>query len=131
MDGVVERHVLYFQESLRGLAVGAAVDFRGVEIGTVVAKESRFDRASGQFDLPVLIDIYPGRLLGGAQLSRDLPAGFQPVLADMIRHGLRAQLRTGSVLTGASSMSLWTSFSNRSGDAATRCGAHADPDDAR
>jgi paraquat-inducible protein B len=100
VDGVVERHVLYFQESLRGLAVGAAVDFRGVEIGTVVAKESRFDRASGQFELPVLIDIYPGRLLGGAQLSRDLPSGFQPVLADMIRHGLRAQLRTGSVLTG-------------------------------
>jgi paraquat-inducible protein B len=100
VDGVVERHVLYFQESLRGLAVGAAVDFRGVEIGTVVAKESRFDRASGQFELPVLIDIYPGRLLGGALPGRDLPSGFQPVLADMIRRGLRAQLRTGSVLTG-------------------------------
>jgi paraquat-inducible protein B len=95
VDRNVERHVLYFQESLRGLEVGAAVDFRGVEIGNVAAKEARWDPASGEFVFPVLVDIFPDRLLGRAPDNR-----FQSLLPQMIRRGLRAQLRSNSLLTG-------------------------------
>jgi paraquat-inducible protein B len=79
------------------------VEFRGVPIGQVeriMLAELAQIRNDGKADpIPVLISIQPGRLLlGDDQAAVDrIDAG----IAMSIRHGLRATLKTGSLLTGA------------------------------
>ncbi|GAB7125840.1 MlaD family protein [Silvimonas sp. JCM 19000] len=94
--------VLYFKESLRGLAVGAPVDFRGITIGEVKAINVELVRKTRELLMPVTIDLYPGRLRSRikdrAQPEEDVNA--QKVLDAMVAHGLRAQLRTGNLITG-------------------------------
>lgn len=100
-DLVVEPYILNFDESLRGLEPGAVVDFRGVEIGEVVSVNVEYDRAHEQFLFPVLINVYPERIRSRVRQGTDQPeANSHALVARMIEHGFRAQLRTGSLLTG-------------------------------
>ena len=100
-DDVVERYVLYFDESLRGLAPGAAVDFRGVEIGEVTSLNVEYDRASEKFLFPVLVNVYPERIRSRYRKGGDRPQTAEHDLVTlMIDHGFRAQLRPGNLLTG-------------------------------
>ena len=100
-DGPSKSLLLYFNQSLRGLTVGAPVDFRGVVIGEVKSIGAEFDRENREFRMPVWVDIYPQRL-------RRRSASQEPVspetaarrLQFLIDKGLRAQLRTGNLLTG-------------------------------
>jgi paraquat-inducible protein B len=100
-DGPGEAYVLYFKESLRGLSPGAVVDFGGIPIGEVAALNVAFDRRVGEFVFPVRVTIYPARLE-----SRYLPGGPRPdaeshaLVARLIARGLRAQLRSASLVTG-------------------------------
>lgn len=100
-DGVPESYVLNFSQSLRGLARGAAVDFRGITIGEVAAINIVYDRKAGRYEFPIRINIYPQRLQ-----SRYANAASRPdlqshaLVARMISQGLRAQLRTASLVTG-------------------------------
>jgi len=93
-DGRVVTVVTYFQQSLRGLAPGAPVDFRGVVMGEVKSIGVEYDRARQEFRMPVTLQVYPERLRG---IKR---SGDPDFLAALVRRGLRAQLRTGSFLTG-------------------------------
>jgi paraquat-inducible protein B len=102
-DTVVQNNLIYFKESLRGLTIGAPVDFRGIVIGEVKSVGVEYDREAGDFKFPVEISIYPGRLR-----SRFRP-GSKPIIEDenatafvskMVERGLRAQLKTGNLLTG-------------------------------
>ena len=101
-DGPPQVVLLRFAQSVRGLTVGATVDFRGVAIGTVHWIGISYDPATGDFSSPVVVELYPDRL-GAASSSlpssqdKELHSGQ---LAEMVRRGLRAQLRTGSLLTG-------------------------------
>jgi paraquat-inducible protein B len=100
-DGAAETYVLYFKESLRGLSPGAVVDFRGIAIGEVAGLNVAYDRRTGDFVFPVRVNIYPARLQ-----SHYAPGESQPdiqshaLVARLIAHGLRAQLRSASLLTG-------------------------------
>jgi len=100
-DRVVENYVLNFDESLRGLSLGAIVDFRGVEIGEVTGIKVEYEAKTEKFLFPVFINIYPERVR-----SRYLEGGARPdqqahvLMTRMIEKGLRAQLRTASLLTG-------------------------------
>lgn len=100
-DGPSQTLLLYFNQSLRGLSPGAVVDFRGVEIGEVKSIGVEFDRLANQFRMPVLIQVYPDRLrrdIGdGPGESRYTQLDRLKFLVDK---GLRAQLRTGNLLTG-------------------------------
>jgi paraquat-inducible protein B len=102
-DGPPAIVLLRFAQSVRGLAVGATVDFRGVEIGHVHWIGVAYDATTGDFSSPVVVEIYPDRL-GAAKNS--LPNSSMDKkqslaqLSEMVRRGLRAQLRTGSLLTG-------------------------------
>ncbi|PWC54823.1 MlaD family protein [Azospirillum sp. TSO22-1] len=101
-DGAPETVLLLFRQSIRGLSVGAPVDFRGVEIGRVRSLGVQYDPASGDFTAPVLVDVFPQRL-GNVSDSfpDDAPRERRlAVLADLVRRGLRAQLRSGNLLTG-------------------------------
>ena len=101
-DGPSQTLLLNFNQSLRGLAPGATVDFRGVVIGTVKSIGIEFDKTGRDFRMPVLIEVYLDRL---RRASDNSPAS-EPATAQrqrmqfLISKGLRAQLRTGNLLTG-------------------------------
>ena len=89
------RVVAYFEGNVRGLNVGAPVNLRGVPIGQV--KEVRLDLnlETLQTYIPVYMEINPGavRRIGSG------PSG-EPLLAEAVRRGLRAQLAAQSFVTG-------------------------------
>lgn len=95
--------VLYFRESLRGLSIGAPVDFRGINIGEVKAINFEFSKEEHSLLMPVTIDLYPerlrGRLKGGDEVVKTDTMRIK-ILNTMVEHGLRAQLRTGNLITG-------------------------------
>lgn len=86
--------VTHYHQSLRGLVVGAPVDFRGIEVGEVKSIGMSYDRARHAFSMPVTLQIYPEHL---RESDDGETADF---LAELVRRGLRAQLRTGNFLTG-------------------------------
>ncbi|HTJ91822.1 MAG TPA: MlaD family protein, partial [Pararobbsia sp.] len=100
-DGIPTRVVMRFNQSLRGLTPGAPIDFRGITLGRVVSIGVEYDRTTKTIQMPVAVDIYPMRLGSGfnANAMPGSEAGRQR-LAAMVRHGLRAQLRSGNLLTG-------------------------------
>ncbi len=114
-DGPSQTMLLYFNQSLRGLSPGAAVDFRGVVIGEVKSIGIEFDAREREFRMPVVIQVYPDRLArrarsGDSSTGRagadpaDLPDVGSPEgrlrrMRFLIDRGLRAQLRTGNLLT--------------------------------
>lgn len=96
-----QTYLVAFDESIRGLSVGAPVDFRGVTIGEVAHVGARFDAATMKFSAPITIHIDP-------RLGLDVVDGGPPdaafrakMLPALVGHGLRAQLRSGNLLTGA------------------------------
>ena len=105
-DLTIEHYVLVFKESVRGLSVGAPVDFRGVTLGEVVSIGVEFDPKAFNFVQPVAIHLYPDRL---RMRSVDAGAALPPSLTReervkrarlFVDRGFRAQLRTGNLLTG-------------------------------
>ncbi len=91
------RFVLYFDESVRGLAVGAPVEFKGIKIGQVTGIRLEYEPKAATFRIPVVIDIEPERVVErGAGLRAAPQAAFQA----LVKRGLRARLETGNLLTG-------------------------------
>lgn len=100
-DGAAQMIVLYFNQSLRGLSPGAAVDFRGVVIGEVKSIGIAFDKKAGEFRMPVLVEIYPGRLSSNSMNEiKESEQAQQKRTQYLVGKGLRAQLRNGNILTG-------------------------------
>ncbi|CDG21809.1 Paraquat-inducible protein B [Xenorhabdus poinarii G6] len=93
--------LLFFSDSVRGLQVGAPVEFRGIRLGTVAKvpfyTEGIRQRLDNDFRIPVLIHIEPERL------EKELGSGFDTdkELKLVITQGLRATLKSGNLLTGA------------------------------
>ena len=103
-----ERMPLRFRvnSSVRGLSIGADVDFRGMSLGHVTAIRMDFDDASKRFYTTVDAEIYPARLGNVYEKLSAQPEGEDAFMAGMVEHGLRAQLRTGNLLTGQLYVSL-------------------------
>lgn len=102
-DRIVDKYVVNFLDSVRGLVVGAPVDFRGVVIGEVTAIYTRFDRTNNRFSVPVEIQIYPERFTSryqGAQVGGRITDNPRGVADYLVEHGFRFQLRSGNPLTG-------------------------------
>lgn len=55
------KYVLYFEESIKGLNVGAPVLFQGVQVGTVTGIMIMADFKKIKADIPVYIEIEPAR----------------------------------------------------------------------
>ncbi|WP_367872220.1 intermembrane transport protein PqiB [Luteolibacter sp. Populi] len=88
--------LLFFDQSVRGLANGAPVEFRGLPIGRVVEISFRHS-PPGDSRVPVVIEI-DSETLAKAIENTD---SNKNVLAECVRRGLRATLSTGSLLTGS------------------------------
>jgi len=104
---------LRFDQALRGLKVGAPVEFQGLEIGKVVSINLDFDLKTRSFPIIVGIVIYP-ESMGQAHIKmlallkhdpRDLEGGIR-IIGSFVEHGLRAQARSGNLLTGQLYISL-------------------------
>jgi len=102
-DTIADPYVMVFNESLRGLVPGAPVDFRGIVVGEVMSVNTYLDPATTALTFPVEINIYPERFssrsLTGSKSGR-LFKDRKAALDILVARGLRAQLRTGNLLTG-------------------------------
>jgi len=95
---------LLFASSVRGLAVGAPVEYRGLPIGEVtrIAVDGSGGEANPEPMIAVDVRVYPRRLptINRAD-HEDMTRDDQRKRMDpMVRRGFRAQLRSGSLLTG-------------------------------
>ncbi len=99
--------VMLFDESIRGLHAGASVEFRGITIGEVVKapltlQQFDSDSSKGRFSngiVPVLVKIELARVFENAN-----EIGLDELKSELEREiniGLRASLKTGSLITGA------------------------------
>ncbi len=88
--------LLRFGSSVRGLTVGAPVEFRGIQVGEVrnVGLEYAFD-ASRKVD--VIIAIQPERIDPDRILSRD---ELVELLEELVADGMLARLKQKNILTG-------------------------------
>lgn len=99
-----QTYLLVFKESVRGLSAGAPVEFEGIRIGEVTEVRAQFDATTHEFTVRVMISVDPAKF--GVQFV-DLPAGedvqsaHREVMNSMVGRGLRAQLKSGSLITGA------------------------------
>ena len=108
-ETIARHYVLYFNESLRGLSVGAPVTLLGLPAGEVTDVGIDIDPATSALRGRVEIVAYPERVVTRlhtgqsasvqaiAQSPEKSHAFFQRQVSD---EGLRAQLRSGSLLTG-------------------------------
>ncbi|MEJ2214955.1 MAG: MlaD family protein, partial [Gammaproteobacteria bacterium] len=87
--------VLFLEGSVRGLDIGAPVEFKGIKIGRVVDIRLEFDHNHSSFMIPVLIELEPERII--AKGDNKSP---EDTLKTLVDRGLRARLQTGSLLTG-------------------------------
>lgn len=103
---ISEKFTLVFRESVRGLAVGAPVDLRGVTVGEVTDINVSLDSSRAGFSVPVEIQFYPEHLLSqvrrgdGGKLPPQGSGETRRLLDDLVAHGFRAQIKSGSLLTG-------------------------------
>lgn len=97
--------LVYLNGSVRGLSPGAAVELRGIRIGSVTRVELTFDRETEQFRVPVRLAIEPSRIA--------FPAGRPQVevvamAQRLVDQGMRFVLRSGNLLTGQKVLSAET-----------------------
>lgn len=105
-DGEPKYIRMRFNQSLRGLVVNAPVDFLGVNVGRVVSVDLDYDPATGSFPGVVGAVIYPQRLGAANDKLRQQAGGGDEeeqtsrIIGRFVERGLRAQVRTGNLLTG-------------------------------
>ena len=96
-------YVILVKDTIRGLQVGAPVEYRGLVVGKVLAINSLDNNQDGLleqgYDIPVIISIQPGRV---QQPDDAIGLAFIRKQTSLwIQRGLRATLKTGNLLTGA------------------------------
>lgn len=100
------KFVLNFSESVRGLTVGAPVDFRGIQVGEVTDIHLSYDTKQNKISVPVTFTIDYGRVFLKGTSEAYIEA-TQKIRGDyLVKQGLRAQLQTGNLLTGQLYVSL-------------------------
>lgn len=104
-DGDPVQIRMRFDQSVRGLHVGSSVDFNGMTLGEVVDIDIAFDSQQKRFYAVVDAQLYPERLgqVYDVMRARAITEGVDPsqrLVLVMLKYGLRAQLRTASLLTG-------------------------------
>jgi len=89
-----DKYVVFFDGSVKGLSVGAPVNFRGVKIGNVTSIDLIYDNETKSVLIPVVIDIELSRVKGVSERI-----GY-PDYLQFIQEGLRAKLEVQNFITG-------------------------------
>ncbi len=80
----IDRVVMYFPGDLQGLRVGAAVDFQGVPIGTVVKIKAAIDPQNVEVHLPVIVELHPDTV----EFVTPRPEG-EKAIQNLVERGVR------------------------------------------
>jgi paraquat-inducible protein B len=105
-DGESHYIRMRFEQSVRGLAVDAPVEFLGINIGRVVSVRLDYDEQKQSFPVLVGAVIYPQRLgtaydkLEALAKARGESPELSKMIGRLVDQGLRARARTGNLLTG-------------------------------
>jgi len=99
----VAKYVILVDDTVRGLHIGAPVEYRGIQVGKVLEITPPNNNQQKWLDsgvaIPVIIGIQPGRIE-----QTDDQAGIEHIRQQMrmwVENGFRASLQTGNLLTGA------------------------------
>ncbi len=96
-------YTLVFDESLRGLEVGAPVDFRGLVVGEVAGIGVSIDPVEKTIRMRAEVNLHINRVemsAGSAAEFAKLPSDRKSRADLLVANGMRAQIKTGSLLTG-------------------------------
>jgi paraquat-inducible protein B len=112
-DTEVRTFTMYFGGSLRGLSPGAPVDLRGITIGEVKGLSVEYESERGTLSFPVEVDIFPQRVRGrSGHVDRPASPGentenaSRALIDSLVAHGMRAEIKTGNLLTGQKYIAL-------------------------
>ena len=100
------RAVAFFQGNIQGLNVGAAVNLRGVPIGSVTAIQLQLDVKDMEPIIPVYMEFDPDRLRIVRKEYTEAEFQSQEPLKQAIAKGLHARLVTQSMVTGQLAVDL-------------------------
>jgi paraquat-inducible protein B len=89
--------VMYFSGSVRGLTIGAPVLLRGIPVGKVTDINLEIDGKTAEINIPVVVEVEPERI---KIVNKQANLTTKDNIALLVAKGLRAQLQTGSLLTG-------------------------------
>ena len=100
--------VMYFHRSLRGLTVGAPVEFKGINVGEIKSIGIHYSKKRHEFVLPVTATLYPTRF--GMDIREDnaehAAEDVRTQFDVLVQNGMRAQLKSASLLTGQQFVNL-------------------------
>lgn len=102
-ETIVLTYVMKFTQSVRGLTVGAPVDFRGINVGEVKRIDLDFDPATVKFRAVVEVSLFPERFRSRFRNGNRPWASLTPAqrMERYVERGLRGQLRSANLLTGS------------------------------
>jgi len=96
------KFVMFFEDSVKGLSVGAPVIWHGVEVGSVSSVVLKANTKKLTVDVPVVIEVDPSRMeIEGERINK--PSENMRLL---IAKGLRARLALQSFVTGSSMIEI-------------------------
>jgi paraquat-inducible protein B len=94
-------YVMYFNGSVRGVAVGTPVEFKGIPVGRVENVDIKMDPGTLNVRIPVLVSIQP------QQFDEQIKAeDAEVMMRQLVKKGLRARLDTANILTGQKVITL-------------------------
>ena len=99
-DTSVKLWVTVFDESVRGLEPGAPVDMRGMLLGEVKEVSAQYDPVEKHMKMRVDLFLYRDRLISRMKVMAPEVKDQKAIVDTLVEQGLRAQIRTGNLLTG-------------------------------
>ncbi|ACU88455.1 intermembrane transport protein PqiB [Desulfomicrobium baculatum] len=94
--------LIYFDQSVRGLSIGAPVEVYGIKIGEVAKIDLIYDTTRKEMRVPVIVSIEPERIANILTAVPNLESmKGEPVLKWFVEErNMKAQLKSGNLLTG-------------------------------
>ena len=91
-------YLIEFEQSIRGLRVGAPVEYRGTRVANVIIDGKPAHFRAKNTAVPVLIKVEYGRLYHITSVAKEY---WETSVNEWIENGMRASLKPGNLLTGA------------------------------
>ncbi len=88
--------VMYFQGDIKGLQIGASLDFQGVQIGAVTDIKTVLDTKDFTTRIPVIVEFARNKI----ETVGPLPETRGAAIQILVERGMRAQLQLESMVTG-------------------------------
>ena len=93
-------YMIQFAGQVHSLNIDAPVELMGVHVGRVTGIDQEIDAKTGAVRTPITIEIEQDRLKTLGKKLDGTQAGMNGMIDAMVRHGIRAQLASGSLVTG-------------------------------